>query len=409
MAGVSAAAHGEGRCVLAGDFVVGVDAGLDGGGVSLDVERLCAAHIRQLCAGADGGTDLLCDGVAVGAGGVTAVHGLDHPAIHHGHLAADDGQRAEGAVGAVDAEAHACGGVVQLLDGFQIGALGVVAEAIVQQVVHHQTDGVDSAFRHGSMAGLAPAADADTVAFRLEGDVGGVAQLGDVGGHESAGAVRHSVGGDAAHEVLDDAVADGADQLAVEVALLTIADRELCVRGEAEHRGRVVGEVVVHIVHVSLLVVADEGADGIAQGDALLFEELQGVQGGDHGAFVVSDTAADHPPVADLHLEGVFRPAVALRHHVHMADGSQILLGIGTGQLGVADMVLAVAGRKAHACGQLQRLVQRGTGACAVGCALFRGTLHAVDGHQRGNVFQDLLFVRRNKCVDLLVQSLLHL
>ena len=56
-----------------------------------------------------------------------------------------------------------------------------------------------------------------------------------------------------------------------------------------------------------------------------------------------------------------------------------------------------------------KRLVQRGTGACAVGCALFRGTLHAVDGHQRGNVFQDLLFVRRNKCVDLLVQSLLHL
>lgn len=39
---------------------------------------------------------------------------------------------------------------------------------------------------------------------------------------------------------------------------------------------------------------------------------------------------------------------------------------------GVADMVLAVAGRKAHACGQLQRLVQRGTGACAVGCAPFR-------------------------------------
>ena len=114
---------------------------------------------------------------------------------------------------------------MQLLDGFQIGAFGVVAEAIVQQIVHHQTDGVDSAFRHGSMAGLAPAADADTVAFRLEGDVGGVAQLGDVGGHESAGAVRHSVGGDAAHKVLDDAVADGADQLAVEVALLAVADR----------------------------------------------------------------------------------------------------------------------------------------------------------------------------------------
>ena len=92
-----------------------------------------------------------------------------------------------------------------------------------------------------------------------------------------------------------------------------------------------------------------------------------------------------------------------------MADGSQILLGIGTGQLGVADMVLAVAGRKAHACGQLQRLVQRGTGACAVGCALFRGTLHAVDGHQCSNILQELLFVRRDERVDLLIQGLLHL
>ena len=161
-------------------------------------------------------------------------------------------------------------------------------------------------------------------------------------------------------------------------------------------------------MHVSLLVVADEGADGIAQGDALLFEELQGVQGGDHGAFVVSDTAADHPPVADLHLEGVFRPAVALRHHVHMADGSQILLGIGTGQLGVADMVLAVAGRKAHACGQLQRLVQRGPGACAEGCALLRGALYAVDGDQRCNVMQQLLLIFRNICVNFLIQCLIH-
>ena len=298
---------------------------------------------------------------------------------------------------------------MQLLDGFQIGALGVVAQAVVQQVVHHQTDGVDGALRHGSMAGLAPAADADALAFRLEGDVGGVAQLGDVGGHEGAGAVRHSVGGDAALKVLDDAVADRADQLAVEVALLAVADRELGVRGKAEHRGRVVGEVVVHIVHMGLLVVAHEGTDGVAQGDALLLEELQGIQGSHHRAFVVRHAAADHPAVADLHLEGILRPAVALGHHVHMADGRQILLGVRTGQLGVADVALAVAGGKAHACSQLQRLVQSGPGACAVGCTLFRGALHAVDGHQCSNILQELLFVRRDKRVDLLIQGLLHL
>ena len=47
---------------------------------------------------------------------------------------------------------------MQLAQGFQIGALGVVAQAIVQQVVHHQTNGIHGAFRHGGMAGLAPAA-----------------------------------------------------------------------------------------------------------------------------------------------------------------------------------------------------------------------------------------------------------
>ena len=92
-----------------------------------------------------------------------------------------------------------------------------------------------------------------------------------------------------------------------------------------------------------------------------------------------------------------------------MADGRQILLGVRTGQLGVADVALAVAGGKAHACSQLQRLVQSGPGACAVGCTLFWGALHAVDGHQCSNILQELLFVRRDERVDLLIQGLLHL
>ena len=63
----------------------------------------------------------------------------------------------------------------------QISALGVVAQAIVQQVVHHQTNGIHGAFRHGGMAGLAPAAHPHA-AFPggLQRDVGGVLQLGDV-------------------------------------------------------------------------------------------------------------------------------------------------------------------------------------------------------------------------------------
>ena len=291
----------------------------------------------------------------------------------------------------------------------QISALGIVAQAVVQQILHHQTNGVHRALRHGGVAGLAPAAHPHAVPFRFQRDVGGVLQLADIGLDQCAGAVRHRVVGNTALKLCNDAVAHRADDLAAEVAFFAVAHRELRIRGKAEHRGGVVLQIVLHIVHVGLLVVAHNGTDGVAQLVALLLEELQRVQGNDHRALIVRDAAAQQPAILNAHLKGVCRPAVAHGHNVHMADGGQIFFRVCTGQLGIADVVFAVAGGKAHACCQLQRLVQRGTGACAVGCALFRGTLHAVDGHQRGNVFQDLLFVRRNECVDLLVQSLMHL
>ena len=409
VAGVGAAAHGKGLGVLAGHLVVGVDAGLNGGAVGLNVEGLGSVHILQLCTAAQSCGDLCGELVAVGAGGEAAVDGLHQTALLHINAAADDGQRTEGAVGAVDAKAGTGGGSVQLAQGFQIGALGVVAQAIVQQVVHHQTNGIHGAFRHGGMAGLAPAAHPHA-AFPggLQRDVGGVLQFGDVGVQQSAGTVRHGIVGHTALKITDHAVAHRADDLAAEVALLTVAHRELGVRGKAEHRSRVILQVILHILHVGLFVVTDEGTDGVAQLIALLLEELEGVQGDHHGAFIIRDAAAQQPAVLDAHLEGVGRPAVAHRHHVHMADGGQILFRIGTGQLCVAHVVLAVAGGKAHAGCQLQRLVQCGTGALAEGCALFRGALHAVDGHQRGNVLQQLLLVFRDVRVDLLIQSLIH-
>lgn len=104
----------------------------------------------------------------------------------------------------------------------------------------------------------------DAVALRLQRDVGGIAQFGDIGLHQSAGTVRHRVVGDTAHKLLDLAIAHRADQLAVELAFLTVADGELRVRGKAEDGSFVVLQIVVHIAHVGLFVVADEGADGSA-------------------------------------------------------------------------------------------------------------------------------------------------
>ena len=159
---------------------------------------------------------------------------------------------------------------------------------------------------------------------------------------------------------------------------------------------------------MGLLIGACQCADGVAQLIALLLEELQGIQGSHHGAFVVGNAAAQQPAVLNAHGEGVGRPAVAHGHHVHMADGRQILFRVLAGQLCIADVVFAVAGGKAHARSQLQRLVQRCTGACAEGCTLFRGALYAVDCHQSGNILQQLFLVLRNICVDFLIQCLIH-
>ena len=48
VAGIGAAAHGKRGGVVARHLIVGVDAGLDGGGVRLDVERLVHADVGQL-------------------------------------------------------------------------------------------------------------------------------------------------------------------------------------------------------------------------------------------------------------------------------------------------------------------------------------------------------------------------
>ena len=290
----------------------------------------------------------------------------------------------------------------------QISALGVIAQAVVQQIIRYQTNGVHRALRHGGMAGLAPAAHPHAVPFRFQRDVGSVLQLADIGLDQSAGAVRHSVVGYTALKLCNDAVAHRADDLAAKVAFFAVAHRELGIRGKAEHRGGVVFQIVLHIVHVGLLVVAHDGTDGVAQLVTLLLEELQRVQSNDHRAFIIRDAASQQPAVLNAHLKGICRPAVAHGHNVHMADGSQIFFRVCTGQFGIADVVFAVAGGKAHACCQLQRLVQRCPGACAEGCALLRGALHAVDGDQRCNVLQQLLFVFRNVCVNFLIQCLIH-
>src|SRR5699024_1298582 len=107
--------------------------------------------------GPDGG----CKDVSVGGGGVAAVHGLHHAALLHIHPPANDGQGTEGTVGGGNAQALTGGGAVQLVQNFQIAALGLIAQAVGQQIIRHQADGVHGALGDGCVARLAPAAHAD--------------------------------------------------------------------------------------------------------------------------------------------------------------------------------------------------------------------------------------------------------
>ena len=112
---IGAAAHGKRGGVVARHLIVGVDAGLDGGGVRLDVERLVHADVGQLGTAANGSLDLLLDGLAVGTGGETAVQRLDDAAMLHINTPANDGQGAKGAISTLDAQTLTGRGAVQLL------------------------------------------------------------------------------------------------------------------------------------------------------------------------------------------------------------------------------------------------------------------------------------------------------
>ena len=233
-------------------------------------------------------------------------------------------------------------------------------------------------------------------------------QAGHFGLDQGAGPVGDGVVGHAALKLQDHPVADGADQLAVEMPFLAVADRELGVGGKAEGRGLVVGQVVFHVPHAGLLVGAGQRPDGVAQRLPQLLEELEGVQRRHHGALVVQHPPAQDPALLPAHLEGAGGPALPCGHHVHMADGGQILVGVGAGQGCIADVALAVAGLQAHPVRQLQRFVQGGPGPRPKGRALRRLGLHAVDGHQRGDVLQHLLLVGLDEGVYLPIQFLIH-
>ena len=137
------------------------------------------------------------------------------------------------------------------------------------------------------MASLAVRAHADkALTGLLEGDALAAGQLGGFRLHECTGQAGDGIGNGAAVK-LDEPSADkrlGAE-LAVIDALLAADDREVGVGREAERGLGVAVQVVGHVTHARLLVVANDAAEGVRELLARLLnlaaEEVGRVEGED--------------------------------------------------------------------------------------------------------------------------------
>ena len=328
--------------------------------------------------------------------GETAVHRLHETVVLEGDGAADDSEGAEVLVGALDAHAAAIRVVEQLLVQLEERALVGAAQAVLQQVVHDEADGVDTVIGQRGVRTLAGGLEPRAAGAGLgHDDAVGALQLVGVGIHDGVGQARHRVRGRAALELHDDARTrlDGlAHEHAVVAALLAVAHGELRVGREQEGRVIVVQVVVGHVGHAGFLVRAEQEAHGVGElrGLALVLQvlpELHGVQRHDAGALVVQRAAADEVAVLARDLVGLEGPAGTGRHHVHVADDAQLRVR-GAGEVGEADVALGIVGCKAHAARQLERRSERllGAGAERGTVGLLVVFLEAGDAHERGDV-----------------------
>ena len=242
------------------------------------------------------------------------------------------------------------------------------------------------------------------LARRLRRDAARRAKLGRL--HQCLRLLGDGVGRDAAVDIHDLVQRHAGAQRSVEDALLAVDQGKIRVRAEAEDRRGIVFQIVGDIRHARLLIGAQQGPDGIAQGDLFSLQIFKRIEAQDAGALVVQDAAAQKPAVLFPHHEGIAGPAVGHRHHVQMGDGGQVLLPLTQG--GVADPSLAVHSPEAQLPGDLQPQLQGIPRSGAEG-GIFRClSLHAVDGHKAGDVPLDRLGVLLHKPVNVPAQNFFH-
>ncbi len=282
-----------------------------------------------------------------------------------------------------------------------------IAHALSQQIVHQHADGVDRALRQGGVA--ADARGRHVPEARLQFfHAHPLRRLQLAGLHGGLRLVGDGVDHDAAADVHDIAQGEPEVDAPVVDALLPVAEGEVGVGAEAEEGCGEVRKVVLHVTHAALLIGAQQGPDRVLQRDVPLLQILQRVQAQDAGALVVHDAPADDPALPLPHGEGVVLPAVAGGDHVQVGDGGQIPVLRALAQLGVADLARAVHRLQAQLPGDLQALVQSGSGSRAEGRAGLRLPFHAVDGHETPDVPEYGVVILFREPIQVAAQCFVH-
>ena len=342
-------------------------------------------------------------------------------AIHHADDAGVARERAKRRASRIDSQAATIGVRVhkgQELDKLVLGrrqqALATGAKRVLDlaQVRHDQADGVDRPPGHRSMA-------ADTVRENLGMAVAERRDLQAVGvldrrrqfidgNRKLANGLRWDrvgrLGAAPRHDA--PAIDPRAHERRLKLALLGVANRELGIGCKQKVGVRVVLQIMVNVGHAYLLIAAQQRAEGIARGNAALEQIGAGVERKHRRALVVDHAAAEQPALATLHRKRVGVPTGPGGHHVHVADGRELLVAAAR-DIGNAHIALVIARLVTELLRDAERAIERVTDRAAKRRAGLRigRNCHGRITHQLLDIGDDIL----PDLVDILSDTLLHL
>ena len=280
------------------------------------------------------------------------------------------------------------------------------------QVRHDQADGVDRPLGHRSMAtdtvrenlGMAVLERRDLQAVGvLNGRrqfIGGNRKLADRLRRNGVARLGTAPRYDAPSIDL------GAHKRRPKLALLGIADRELGIGRKQKVGVCVVLQIMVNVGHAHFLIAAQQRAEGIARHNAVLEQVGTGVERQHRRTLVINHATAEQPSLATLHRKRVGVPAGAGGHHVHVADGRELLVAA-TRDIGNAHIALVVARLVAELLRNAERAIERITNRAAKRRARLRigSNGHGRIAHQLFDIGDDIF----PDLVDILSDALLHL